>query len=171
MKFLSWIFGQSTVTKGNEMDIVGLLNGLVATIAELQLKLTDAQLALDEAVANAKKEGFDSRQPEIDAKQAEVDAKSLENEQLKARIIELEGAVPPVDMTPFDQAYVDQKVAEAVASMQAEIDALKARIVELESQPQGPTPEQIEQIKFEAGSAVKAEIKAKLDEFEAQFLA
>lgn len=160
------------------MDIVGLLNGLVATIAELQLKLTDAQLALDEAVANAKKEGFDSRQPEIDAKQAEVDAKqaevdakSLENEQLKARIIELEGAVPPVDMTPFDQAYVDQKVAEAVASMQAEIDALKARIVELESQPQGPTPEQIEQIKFEAGSAVKAEIKAKLDEFEAQFLA
>ena len=127
------INGQSSPQKiGVNMDLVALLNGLVANIAALQAQLVDAQASAD-ALAKAKyDEGFAAGVASVGVSdkiysQAELDAKIAEavlplNEKialLDAKVLELEALVVSADakLVEFKQMllakYEEAQVAES----------------------------------------------------------
>jgi uncharacterized small protein (DUF1192 family) len=126
------------------MDLVKLLNDLVANIAALQAQLVDAQASADALAKQKYDEGFAagvaSVPPPVSDKifsQAELDAAVAGAvEPLKSQIAGLQAELDQV------KAGIDAKVAEAVAAVKAEflaklknaeIDNL-ALIAELEQQ-------------------------------------
>ena len=87
------------------MDLLQLLNGLVANIAALQAQLVDAQASAD-ALAKAKlDEGF-----------------ALGFEAGKASVV-----IPPSDKI-YSQLEVDQKISEAIIPLQEQIIVLQAKV-------------------------------------------
>lgn len=100
------------------MDIVALLQSLIAQLADLQLKLADAQSALDAEKAASYQlgvnDGVAQKQGELDAKQLELDAVKAELEELKKN--------PPVESDKiYSQAEADQLVVDAKAALKAEL--------------------------------------------------
>lgn len=121
------------------MDLVALLNGLIANITALQLQLVDSQVAA-QALADSKyAEGVSSR--------------DLEVEGLKAKIAELEAAIP--NGKSYSQEELDAAVAAAVGPLSEQIASLQAQI--------DVVPSVIEMKVSEAVLAFKADLKAKYE--------
>lgn len=83
------------------MDLVKLLNELVANIAALQAQLVDAQASADALAKLKYDEGFAAGVASVVA--------------------------PPSDKI-YSQAELDQKIADALLPIQAELEAVKASI-------------------------------------------
>lgn len=99
------INGQSSPQKiGVNMDLVALLNGLVANIAALQAQLADAQKAADDLAKLKYDEGFAAGVASV-----------------------------PVVPGGFTQEQVDAFVAAAVAPLAEKIALLDAKVLELEA--------------------------------------
>jgi len=103
-----------------KMDLIQMLNELVAKISELQTKLVDAQKALDEQVKAAYDKGFADGVASVGIpadkiySQEDLDnAVKLAVEPLNVKIMELEGVV----------AGFDAKLAEEIMKVKAEIKA------------------------------------------------
>lgn len=88
------------------MDLVKLLNDLVTNIASLQLQLIDAQRAA-EALADAKY-----------------------NEGFKAGVASVDGVVSD---KIYSQKELDQKIIEAIAPIQAQLDIVKLQFEQLKA--------------------------------------
>lgn len=103
----------------DKMDLIQMLNNLIAQISELQAKLVDAQKALDEQVKAAYDKGFADgvnsvQVPPSDKIYSQEDldnAVKLAVEPLQIKITELEGVV----------AGFDAKLAEEIMKVKAEI--------------------------------------------------
>jgi hypothetical protein len=102
------------------MDLIQMLNDLVLKISDLQAKLADAQMALDEQIKIAYDKGYNDGVASIPApvpsdkiySQEELDAiVQSALEPVNAKVAELEVIV----------AGIDQKVADAVAQMKADL--------------------------------------------------
>lgn len=99
------------------MDLVSLLNNLVANIASLQAQLADAQKAADDLAKAKYDEGFAAGVASVQPSdkiysQAEVDAIVLP---LNEKIAALELAITDINAT------IPAKIAEAVAAFKAEL--------------------------------------------------
>jgi hypothetical protein len=103
-----------------KMDLIQMLNGMVALISELQAKLADTQAALDEQIKIAYDKGYNDGVASIPVpvpsdkiySQEELDAAiAVAMEPLVAKIAELDAVV----------AGIDQKVADAVIAMKLEL--------------------------------------------------
>ena len=115
------------------MDLIQMLNDLVAKINDLSAKLADAQVALDEQIKIAYDKGYNDGVASVPApvpsdkiySQEELDAAiAASMEPLVAKIAELDAVV----------AGIDQKIADAVVGMKAE---LMAKFQELKAKEDG----------------------------------
>lgn len=105
------------------MDIIALINNLVAQLADLQVKLADAQAALDAEKKASYDIGFQQGQ---DSRVGEIEALKAEIEELKKN----QGGDPE---KVFTQADLDSAVAQAVAALKADLLAKYKAQQELES--------------------------------------
>jgi SMC interacting uncharacterized protein involved in chromosome segregation len=136
------------------MDLLALLNNLVATINELNTKLVDAQAAADQLAQVKFQEGADSKNAEIEALKAEIEA-------LKAGGAEKK----------FSQSEVDAFVLEATAPLQVKVDELGLKVNELDqklAEFDAQKAVEIEAAVSGAKVSLKAELLAKYKEAQAK---
>lgn len=114
--------------KGKSMDLLALLQGLVASVSALQAQLADAEAALAEAKKLSYDEGFAAGIASVGTgndkiySQAELDAQvAAAREGLQLQITDLQSQLDAL------KAEVDSKVAtavsEAVAALKAQLKA------------------------------------------------
>ena len=112
-------------SKGDNMDLVKLLNDLVSQINSLQTALADAQKAADELAAAKYAEGFEAGKLSVQSdklySQAELDAVV---EPLKAQLMDLQTQVDAIpskvsDAVSVAKAELLEKVKQAYDSAQA----------------------------------------------------
>lgn len=112
------------------MDLVKLLNELVANIAALQVQLADAQ-ASAQALADAKyKEGFDAGVASV--------------------------VIPPVSDKLYSQVELEAKIAEALLPLQTQIAELQAQVEAVPAQIEQAKVEAVAQFKMEFLEKYKA---------------
>lgn len=121
------------------MDLLKVLQDLVATIGALQTQLSDVPQALEAAKKASYDEGFVAGVASVPTAPTEPTL--------------------PVSDKIYSQVECDAKILEAVSAVQAELDAVKAELEVVKGSVDAKVSEAITAFKAEALEKVKAEEK------------